>query len=237
MSVHIEAKKGDIAEVVLMPGDPLRARHIAENYLDNPVQYNQVRGMFGYTGTYQGRPVSVQGSGMGIPSIAIYAHELMSEYGVKRLIRVGSCGSLQEHVKIRDMVFGMAASHDSGINDRRFPHMTYAPTADYALLEKAVEVARSRQFRYHVGNILSTDTFYNDDPNLWKQWSAFGVLAVEMEGAALYTLAAKFGVQALTILTVSDHLVTGELTSSEERQKTFTQMMEVALEVAAQPIS
>ncbi|MCF7949931.1 MAG: purine-nucleoside phosphorylase [Spirochaetia bacterium] len=232
MSVHIGANPGDIAEVVLMPGDPLRAQFIAENYLSNPVQYNQVRGMYGFTGTYKGTPVSVQGSGMGIPSIGIYAHELINDFGVKRLMRIGSCGSLQEHVKIRDIVFGMAASHDSGINDRRFPDMTYAPTADFTLLETAVNSARGRGYQFHVGNILSTDTFYNDDPDLSKQWAAFGVLAVEMEGAALYTLASKFGVQALTMLTVSDHLVTGEQTTSEEREKTFTQMMEVALETA-----
>jgi len=232
MSVHIGANKGDIADVVLLPGDPLRAQFIAENYLSNPVQYNQVRGMYGYTGTYKGMPVSVQGSGMGIPSISIYAHELINNYGVQRLMRIGSCGSMQEHVKIRDLVFGMASSHDSAINDRRFPDMTYAPIADYGLLEKAVNTAREKGYRHHVGNILSTDLFYNDDLELWKQWAAFGVLAVEMEAAALYTLASKFGVQALTMLTVSDHLVTGEQTSSEEREKTFTQMMEVALETA-----
>ncbi len=232
MSVHIGANKGDIADVVLLPGDPLRAQFIAENYLSNPVQYNKVRGMYGYTGTYKGMPVSVQGSGMGIPSISIYAHELINNYGVQRLMRIGSCGSMQEHVKIRDLVFGMASSHDSAINDRRFPDMTYAPIADYGLLEKAVNTAREKGYRHHVGNILSTDLFYNDDLELWKQWAAFGVLAVEMEAAALYTLASKFGVQALTMLTVSDHLVTGEQTSSEEREKTFTQMMEVALETA-----
>lgn len=232
MSVHIGANKGDIADVVLLPGDPLRAQFIAENYLSNPVQYNKVRGMYGYTGTYKGTPVSVQGSGMGIPSISIYAHELINDYGVQRLMRIGSCGSMQEKVKIRDLVFGMASSHDSAINDRRFPDMTYAPIADYGLLEKAVNTSRDKGYRYHVGNILSTDLFYNDDLELWKQWAAFGVLAVEMEGAALYTLASKFGVQALTMLTVSDHLVTGEQTTSEEREKTFTQMMEVALETA-----
>ncbi len=232
MSVHIGANKGDIADVVLLPGDPLRAQFIAENYLSNPVQYNKVRGMYGFTGSYKGTKVSVQGSGMGIPSISIYTHELINDFGVKRLMRIGSCGSMQEHVKIRDIVFGMAASHDSGINDRRFPDMTYAPTADYTLLETAVNTARDKNYTFHVGNILSTDTFYNDDPDLWKQWSAFGVLAVEMEGSALYTLASKFGAQALTMLTVSDHLVTGEQTTSEEREKTFTQMMEVALETA-----
>ena len=232
MSIHIGAKEGDIADVVLLPRDPLRAQFIAENYLTNPVQYNKVRGMYGFTGTYKGSKVSVQGSGMGIPSISIYTHELINNFGVKRLMRIGSCGSMQEHVKIRDIVFGMASSHDSGINDRRFPDMTYAPIADYTLLETAVNAARKKGYNFHVGNILSTDTFYNDDADLWKQWAAFGVLAVEMEGAALYTLASKFGAQALTMLTVSDHLVTGDQTTSEEREKTFTQMMEVALETA-----
>jgi purine-nucleoside phosphorylase len=232
MSIHIGAQKGEIAEVVLLPGDPLRAQFIAENYLKGVKRYNEVRGMYGFTGTYKGCRVSVQGSGMGIPSISIYTHELIHDFGVQRLIRIGSCGSLREEVKVRDMVFGMAASHDSGINERRFPGMTYAPTADFGLLEKAVAEARKKGTPFHVGNILSTDTFYNDDPELWKQWAAFGVMAVEMEGAALYTLAAKFGVQALTMLTVSDHLVTGELTTSEERQKTFTDMMEIALETA-----
>lgn len=232
MSIHIGAQKGEIAEVVLMPGDPLRAQFIAENYLEGAKRYNEVRGMYGFTGIYKGSRVSVQGSGMGIPSISIYAHELINEFGVRRIIRIGSCGSLQKKVKVRDMVFAMAASHDTGINDRRFPDMTYAPTADFELLEKAVGEARKKGISFHVGNILSTDTFYNDDTELWKQWAAFGVLAVEMEGAALYTLAGKFGVQALTMLTVSDHLVTGELTTSEERQKTFTDMMEVALETA-----
>ena len=232
MSIHIGAQKGEIAEVVLMPGDPMRAGFIAENYLEGAKKYNDVRGMYGFTGTYRGSRVSVQGSGMGIPSISIYTHELINEFGVKRLMRIGSCGSLRKEVRVRDMVFGMAASHDSGINDRRFPGMTYAPTADFSLLEKAVAEARKKKIPFHVGNILSTDTFYNDDTDLWKQWAAFGVMAVEMEGAALYTLAAKFGVQALTMLTVSDHLVTGELTSSEEREKTFTDMMEVALETA-----
>jgi purine-nucleoside phosphorylase len=232
MSIHIGANKGDIAEAVLMPGDPLRAKFIAENYLENPRLYNEVRGMYGYTGTYKGKPVSVQGSGMGIPSIMIYAEELVRDYGVKRLFRVGSCGSMQKDVNIRDMVFGIAASTDSSVAQHRFREMNYAPAADYALLEKAVAQARKSGYTHHVGNILSTDTFYDDDPDAWKLWANYGVLAVEMEAAGLYTVAAKYGVQALTILTVSDQLVTGEQTTSEERQKTFTQMMEVALEAA-----
>lgn len=232
MSIHIAAKKGEIAETILMPGDPLRAKFIAENYLSEPTLYNEVRGMYGYTGTYKGERVSVQGSGMGIPSISIYVNELISEYGVKRLFRVGSCGAMQKEVKIRDMIFAMAASHDSAINRQRFPDMTYAPVGDFGLLRKAVSEAEKRNLDFHVGNILSTDTFYNDDPESSKRWSNFGVLAVEMEAAALYTLAAKYGVEALTILTVSDHLITGEQTSSAEREKTFTDMMEVALETA-----
>ncbi len=232
MSIHIGAKQGDIAEAVLLPGDPLRAKFIAENYLENPVLYNEVRGMYGYTGTYKGQPVSVQGSGMGIPSISIYAEELIRDYGVKRLLRVGSCGSMQKHVNIRDMVFGIAASSDSSLTTHRFRGMNFAPAADFGLLEKAVQVARQSGYTHHAGNILSTDTFYDDDPDAWKLWAKYGVLAVEMEATGLYTAAAKYGVQALTILTVSDQLVTGEQTTSEERQKTFTQMMEVALETA-----
>ncbi|MFO7849255.1 MAG: purine-nucleoside phosphorylase [Spirochaetia bacterium] len=232
MSVHIGAQKGDIAETILLPGDPLRAKFIAENYLSEPTLYNEVRGMYGYTGSYKGQKISVQGSGMGIPSISIYVNELINEYGVKRLFRVGSCGAMQEKVKIRDMIFAMAASHDSAINRQRFPDMTYAPVADYGLLREAVSAAEKRKLNFHVGNILSTDTFYNDDPDSWRIWSSFGVLAVEMEAAALYTLAAKHGVEALTILTASDHLITGEQTTSAEREKTFTDMMEVALETA-----
>ncbi len=232
MSIHIGAKRGDIADTVLLPGDPLRAKYIAENYLSDAKRYNEVRGMYGYTGTYKGKNVSVQGSGMGIPSISIYTHELINEFGVTRLFRVGSCGALQKNIRIRDMVFAMAASHDSGINEERFPGMTFAPTADYGLLERAVAEARKKKLSFHVGNIYSTDTFYHDDPEAWKQWAAFGVLAVEMEAAALYSIAAKHGVQALTILTASDQLVTGEVTSSEEREQTFTDMMEVALETA-----
>ncbi len=232
MSIHIGAQKGDIADTVLMPGDPLRAKFIAENYLSNPRLYNEVRGMYGYTGSYKGAKVSVQGSGMGVPSISIYVNELINEFGVKRLFRVGSCGSIQNDVKIREMVFAMAASHDSGINDQRFPGMTYAPVADYGLLESAVAQARAKGLSFHVGNVLSTDTFYNDDPDSWKIWSEFGVKAIEMEAVGLYTLAAKYGVEALAILTVSDQIVTGEKTSSEDREKTFTDMMEVALETA-----
>lgn len=232
MSVHISAKEGEIAEVVLMPGDPLRAKFIAENFLEDAVCYNEVRGMYGFTGTYKGKRVSVQGSGMGMPSISIYANELIQSYGVKKLIRVGTCGSLQENVKIRDLIIAMATSTDSSINKIRFNGMDFAPTASFKLLKKAYEVAEDSGFEPRVGNVLSSDTFYNDDPNQWKHWAKFGCLAVEMEAAALYTLAAKYNVDALAILTVSDSLVTGEATSSEERQSTFKNMVIVALETA-----
>ena len=231
MSLHINAKQGDIASTVLMPGDPLRAKFIAENFLENAVCYNEVRGMFGYTGFYNGKRVSVQGSGMGVPSISIYASELMTSYNVKNIIRIGTCGSLQESVKIKDIVMAMAACHDSNINLQRFEGMSYAPTASFQLLKKAYTIAESLGIDAKVGNILTTDTFYHDDPEDWKRWTKFGVLAVEMETAGLYTLAAKHGVNALTIVTVSDSLVTGEATSAEERQTTFTQMMKIALEM------
>lgn len=232
MSIHINAEQGAIASTVLMPGDPLRAKFIAETFLEDAVCYNEVRGMYGYTGTYQGKRISVQASGMGIPSISIYAHELINSYQVKNIIRVGTCGSLREDVKIKDVIIGMAASHDSNINLQRFEGMTYAPTASFELLNKAYQVAGKLNIPVKVGNIFTTDTFYHDNPTDWKRWSEFGILAVEMETAGLYTLAAKHGVNALTIMTVSDSLVTGEASSAAERQTTFTQMMKIALEVA-----
>lgn len=232
MSIHINAQEGDIASTVLMPGDPLRAKFIAENFLQQAVCYNEVRGMYGYTGFYKGKRISVQASGMGVPSISIYAHELITSYNVKNIIRIGTCGSLQENVKIKDVVMAMAVSHDSNINLQRFDGMTYAPTASFDLLKKAYDTAEKMGIKVKVGNILTTDTFYHDNPKEWKRWADFGVLAVEMETVGLYTLAAKHGIQALTILTVSDSLVTGEATSAAERQTTFTQMMNIALEMA-----
>ncbi len=229
MSVHIEAKKGEIAETILLPGDPMRAKFIAENFLEDAVCYNKVRGMYGYTGTFKGKRISVQGSGMGMPSISIYATELIDEYGVKNLVRVGSCGSYQENVKVRDVLLAQAASTDSSLIDRWFDHMNYAPLADYGLLEKAVESARARDIEVKVGNILSTDVFYKENPGEWKIWADFGVMGVEMEAAALYAIAARKRARALAILTVSDSLVTGESTSSEEREKTFKDMIEIAL--------
>lgn len=232
MSVHIGAEKGDIAETVLMPGDPLRAKYIAEKYLENPHCYNQVRGMYGYTGSYKGKKISVQGSGMGQPSLTIYAHELINEYGVKNLIRVGSCGSYHKDVKIRDLFIAMSASTDSAMNRERFNGDYFAPTADFTLFKAMIDKADQLGLSYHAGNILSSDTFYKDDPQSWKKWAKWGVLAVEMESAALYTVAAGHGVRALTICTVSDNLATMEFTNSEEREKSFTQMMELALETA-----
>ena len=232
MSIHIGAKEGDIASTVLLPGDPLRAKYIAENFLTDTICYNQVRGMYGYTGTYKGKRISVQGTGMGIPSISIYLNELITSYKAKNLIRIGSCGSMQADIKIRDVILAMSASTNSHINKIRFNGMDYAPTADFNLLKKAYDIALEKNISVKIGSVLTSDTFYQDDPNSWKHWANYGVLAVEMETAALYTLAAKFKVNALSILTVSDSLVTREETTSEERQKTFNQMVEVALELA-----
>ncbi len=232
MSVHIEAKKGDIAETILLPGDPLRAKWIAETFLENPVCFNKVRNMFGYTGTYNGKRVSVMGTGMGVPSISIYAHELINELGVKNLIRVGSAGSYQEHVKIRDIVLAMAASSNSGVNELRFGGADYAPTADFGLFQKAVEAAKSKNISLKAGNVFTSDEFYADNFESYKKWSKFGILCVEMETAGLYTVAAKHNVNALSILTISDSLVTGEQTTSKERESTFKEMIEIALDLA-----
>ncbi len=232
MSVHIEAKKGEIAETILLPGDPLRAKWIAETFLENPVCFNKVRGMLGFTGTYQGKRVSVMGTGMGVPSISIYSHELINEYGVKNLIRVGSAGSYQADIKIRDIVLAMAASSNSGINELRFGGADFAPTASFELFQKAIEAAKAKDIKVKAGNIFTSDEFYEDDFESYKKWSKFGVLCVEMESAGLYTVAAKYNVNALSILTISDSLVTGERTTNEERETTFKGMIEIALELA-----
>ncbi|ABR50308.1 purine nucleoside phosphorylase [Alkaliphilus metalliredigens QYMF] len=232
MSIHIGAKKGEIAETILLPGDPLRAKFIAENFLENIECYNEVRGMYGFTGSYKGKRISVQGTGMGMPSISIYVNELISDYGVKNLIRVGTCGAMQEEIQLRDVILAMSASTDSNMNKLRFGGMDYAPTASFRLLKKAYDVAQEKGILTRVGNVLTVDTFYNEDVNSWKKWAEFGTLAVEMETAALYTLAAKFGVDALTLLTVSDSLITGGQTTSEERQNTFMGMVKIALELA-----
>lgn len=230
MSTHIGARPGQIAPHVLMPGDPYRARWIAETFLEDAEQYNDVRGMLGYTGTYKGQRISVQGSGMGQPSLAIYAHELFEEYEVSTIIRVGSCGALAEQVRVRDVIIALAASTDSAMNRPRFGDVLYAPAADFALLRRAVAVAEEQMMPVHVGGLFSSDQFYNPNTSIARTLADYGVLGVEMEAAALYTLAAQFGRRALAICTVSDHLLTGEETSATERQETFDDMVVVALE-------
>ena len=232
MSFHIEAQPGEIAETILLPGDPLRARYIAETFLEDVVCYNKVRAMYGYTGTYQGKRVSVQGTGMGQPTLRIYAHELINEYGVKQLIRVGSTGAFQPYIELRDLILAQSASTNSKINRLRFKGMDYAPTASFDLLLKAYQSAVAKDLPVHVGNVFSSDFFYPDEPDFWDLWAAYGVLAAEMETAALYTLAAKFGVKALSILTVSDLIMREESLSSEEKERSFVQMVEIALELA-----
>ncbi|GAE35288.1 purine-nucleoside phosphorylase [Halalkalibacter akibai] len=229
MSVHIGAKQGEIAETILLPGDPLRAKYIAETFLEDAVCYNEVRGMLGFTGTYKGKRISVQGTGMGVPSISIYINELMQEYNVQNLIRVGTCGAIQQDVKVRDVILAMSASTDSQMNRLTFGGVDYAPTANFDLLKKAYDVGTEKGLNLKVGNVFTADMFYNDNSELEK-WAKYGILAVEMETAALYTIAAKFNRNALSVLTVSDHILTGEETTSEERQTTFSDMMEVALE-------
>ncbi|MBB6629101.1 purine-nucleoside phosphorylase [Nocardioides sp. KIGAM211] len=234
MSTHIGAAPGDIAPLVLMPGDPLRARWIAETFLDDARCYSEVRGMYGYTGTWRGHRVSVQGSGMGQPSLAIYANELFSEYDVQAIVRVGSCGALTEKLAVRDLVIASGACTDSSMNTIRFEGLDYAPVADFALLRAAHDAAGSLAdgAGVHVGLIFSSDSFYSPRPELTARMVEYGVLAVEMEASALYTLAAKHGRRALAICTVSDHIVTGEETTSQEREQTFGAMVEIALTAA-----
>ncbi|MGZ0151747.1 purine-nucleoside phosphorylase [Kribbella sp. WER1] len=232
MSIHIAAEKGQIAPRVLFPGDPLRAKWIAETYLSDVICYTEIRNMFGFTGTYKGERISVQGSGMGQPSASIYANELFEEYDVQTLIRVGTCGALTESVRVRDVIVAMSASTDSQMNRLRFHGIDYAPTADYKLLRAAVDAAEAAGLNVHVGQVFSGDLFYNDRPDLVSRTAEYGVLGIEMEAAALYTLAAKFGRRALGIMTVSDHLITHEVTSAEERQTTFSEMITIALDAA-----
>lgn len=230
---HIGAQVGEIAETILLPGDPLRAKYIADNFLTDVKQFNATRNMFGYTGYYKGKRISVMGTGMGCPSIGIYSYELIHGYGCKNLIRVGTAGSMQEHVKVRDIVIAMGACTTSNyVRQFRLPG-DYSCIGSFELLRKAVEKAEAKGLNYHVGNVLSSDMFYNPEmPAMGTSWGRMGVLAVEMESAALYSNAAYAGVNALCILTISDSLVTGEATTAEERQNTFTNMMEIALELA-----
>ena len=232
MSTHIGAAAGDIAPTVLMPGDPLRARWIAETFLDDARCYSEVRGMLGYTGTWRGTPVSVQGSGMGQPSLAIYATELFTEYDVQSIVRVGSCGALTERLAVRDVVIASAACTDSSMNTHRFHGYDYAPVADFGLLRAAYDAAVAQGVEPHVGLIFSSDSFYSPRVELMAPMVEHGVLAVEMEASALYTLAARHGRRALAICTVSDHIVTGEETTAQEREQTFSAMVEIALTAA-----
>lgn len=237
MSTHISAQPGQVAPLVLMPGDPLRARWIAETFLDDAECYTEVRGMLGYTGTYRGQPVSVQGSGMGLPSLSIYAHELFTEYDVASIVRVGSCGALSPELELRDIVIASGACTDSSMNRIRFEGLDYAPVADYGLLRAAHDaaVAKDLPVRTKVGLLFSSDSFYSPRPELAARMAEYGALAVEMEASALYTIAARFGRRALAVCTVSDHILTGAETTSQEREQTFGHMVEIALEAMLAP--
>lgn len=229
---HNEAKIGEIAETVLMPGDPLRAKFLAETFLEHVVPFNTVRNMLGYTGEYHGKRISVMGSGMGMPSIGIYSHELYAFYDVKRIIRIGSCGGLSDQVKLRDLIMVQGACTDSNFASQFELPGIYSAISDYELLAKAVKEAEKRHLSYHVGNVIASDFFYHADHGSAEKWASVGCLGVEMESYALFLNAAYHHQQALTILTVSDHLFSNEETTSEEREKTFTDMMEIALEIA-----
>ncbi|KMY52113.1 purine-nucleoside phosphorylase [Peribacillus loiseleuriae] len=229
MSGHLGAKKGEIADRVLLPGDPLRAKFVAEQFLDKAYCYSEVRGMYGYTGLYKGVPVSVQGTGMGNPSMSIYGTELINDYGVKKLVRIGTCGAMQDELNIRDIILAQAVSSDSNLTEKIFYGCNYAPTADFSLLMKAFQQAQSKQVNVFVGNIYNSDEFYRETLDRLHKFMDFGVLAVEMESTALYTLAAKYGVQALSILTVGSHLLTNERLTHKESEQSFYEMVEIAL--------
>ncbi|ASP49300.1 purine-nucleoside phosphorylase [Cognaticolwellia beringensis] len=229
-TAHIEAKNGDFAKTVLMPGDPLRAKYIAENFLDDAKCVTRVRNMFGYTGTYKGKPVSVMGSGMGIPSISIYATELYRDYGVENIIRIGSCGAVRDDIKLLDIIVGMSASTDSNVNRSRLNGCDFAVTADFDLLSSVVKTAEKTGKKIRVGNIFTSDLFYTPQPEMFALMEKYGILAVEMEAAGLYGVAAEYGKKALTVLTVSDHIKTGEQTTADERETTFKGMMELTLD-------
>ena len=232
MSVHIGAKAGEIAETILLPGDPLRAKYIAETYLEDVVCYNEVRGMLGYTGTYKGKRISVQGTGMGMPSAAIYVTELVREYGVKNLIRVGTCGGINTDLEVRDLVLAQAAATSSSIVKEAFEHYQLPPIADFELLNKAYNYAKDNGLNVKVGNVVSDDLFYKDSNDGVFELGKYGVLCIDMETAVIYYLAAKYNVKALSVMTVSDHLVTGAETTADERERTFNQMVELALDIS-----
>ncbi len=232
MTIHIGAQPGDIAETVLLPGDPYRAKWAAETFLDDAVRVNEVRGMLGFTGKWNGRRVTIQGSGMGMPSLSIYVNELIRDYGAKTLIRIGSCGGMQPHVSVRDVILAMTASSVSTPSSAIFREFSFAPCANWQLLEAAVNAAKRRASPFHVGGIYSSDVFYGERPDLDEQMVRHGILGVEMEAAELYSLAARHGCRALAVLTVSDHLQSGEALSSADRESSFGDMIEIALEAA-----
>lgn len=232
MTIHIGAQPGDIAETVLLPGDPYRAKWAAENFLSDARLVNEVRGMLGFTGTWQGHPVTIQGSGMGMPSLSIYVNELIKDFDAKTLIRIGSCGGMQDHVALRDVIVAMTASTLSTPSSGIFRELNFAPTADWSLLRAAVQSAESKGISTHVGGIYSSDVFYDERPDLNEQMVRHGILGVEMEAAELYTLAARYGRRALAVLTVSDHLITGEALPSDQRETSFGDMVEIALNAA-----
>ncbi|PIE13408.1 MAG: purine-nucleoside phosphorylase [Rhodobacterales bacterium] len=232
MTIHIGAQPGEIAETVLMPGDPLRAKWAAETFLQDVKCVNEVRGMYGFTGTWNGNPVTIQGSGMGMPSLSIYANELIRDYGAKTLIRIGSCGAMQTHVGIRDVIIAMTASTLSTPSRGIFKELNFAPCADYGLLRAAVSAAETRDVSTHVGGIYSADVFYDERPDLNEQMTRHGILGVEMEAAELYNVATRYGARALAVLTVSDHLLTGDALPSDQRERSFGDMVEIALEAA-----
>ena len=231
-SLHLEAKVGEIAETVLLPGDPLRAKHVAETMLEDVVCYNKVRGMFGFTGNYHGKRVSIQGSGMGMGSAGIYINELITTYKVKNIIRVGTCGALQKNINLGEVIVAMSASGDSDANALLFKGMHYAATADFDLLYKAVEVAKKLNIKTLQGSVFSTNTFYDDAPNRWDLWEKHGILAVDMESQILFTLAKRLGAKALSLLTVSDNIITGAASSQQDREQSFNAMMKIAFEIA-----
>ncbi|MFW8635806.1 purine-nucleoside phosphorylase [Cribrihabitans pelagius] len=232
MTIHIGAAKGEIAETVLLPGDPYRAKWAAETFLDSPALVNEVRGMLGYTGTWNGHRVTIQGSGMGMPSLSIYTNELIRDYGAKTLIRIGSCGGMQDKVGLRDVILAMTASSAGSPSRTIFKEFDFAPCADWGLLQSAFAAARKRSVTTHVGGIYSSDVFYDERPDLNEQMVRHGILGVEMEAAELYTLAARYGCRALAVLTVSDHLGTGEALDPAQRERSFGDMVEIALEAA-----
>ena len=231
-SIHLEAKAGDIAETVLLPGDPLRAKYVAETFLDDAVCYNKVRGMLGFTGYYNGNRVSIQGTGMGMGSISIYVNELISTYKVKNLIRVGTCGTIQEDLNLGQVLLAMSASGDSDANRQYFDGMHYAATADFDLFIKAYNAAKAMNIKTYQGSVFSTNTFYDDSPNRWEKWQKHGILGVDMETQILFTLAKRFGVKALSVLTVSDNILTGAASSAKDREQSFNDMMRIALALA-----